>query len=142
MAEAAGMIKPWQKASLGVIASVGVYGSFLHAIQATTSHGNQQKAQEKAAVLEQQLLLKQVKQDEAAIVQLHVSLTKLHQQTLQTTHEISLVHHQIQQLQSGIQVAVARGSSSSAAVVSVSTPSVSTSQPPAVQAVSKASGTP
>lgn len=142
-AAVATMIKPWQKASLGVIVSVGVYGAFLHSIQAKTSHANHVLAQVQADQQEHQILLTQLKREQAALIQLHLSLSKIHEQTLQTRQQINLINSKIQKLQSGIQVANVQASQAATAkVVTVSTPNVSVATPPPVQTVTKASGAP
>jgi len=134
------VIKPWQQASLGVIASIGVYGVLLHTIQATASQAIHVKEEQQTMEKEHQLLAAQLQKDKTVLAQLHESLTTIHQQTLQVRHEISLVDHDIQRLKSGIQVASVQVSQASTKVVHVSIPSASVSPPPPVQTVTKASG--
>ena len=134
------MIKPWQKASLGVIASMGVYGLVLHDVKQNTSHSNHSTAQQQAIKKQNQIMSAEIQKDKGILSQLIHDLNTIHQQTGDIRHQISLVNQQIQKLKSGIQVATVKVSQIASTVPKFSAPSVSVSPPPLVQTVTRASG--
>ncbi|QQE79895.1 hypothetical protein [Alicyclobacillus sp. SO9] len=136
------MIKPWQKAALSVLASLGIYGILLHSIEANTRKSNHDAALIRAEKEQYQLLETELKKQQVALVQLHLALTKEHAKKLQIEAKMADARSQIDKLKSGIQVAAVHVSNAqhAAAKVSVPTPSVTVSNPPPVQATTKASG--
>ena len=143
----AGMIKPWQKATLGVMMGAAVYTGFLyHWVEETTQH-NRQLAWAQTQLKQRQALLAALQTELHDVQVLKSTLQQIDNRTLQINQEINQVKTQIQSIKAGqyrqqIQAVTnappITQNLSSAQQVSV--PTVRSTPAPSVQAVSRASG--
>lgn len=137
------MIKPWQKATLGLMAGAGVFAGTLSYFAGQTEAMNQAAAKARQTEANRQQLLKVIAVEQQNAKLLKASLTKIHAHTAGVNEKIRTVEQEIHQLRAGKLVNAASITTVSAGSVRTTTPqliSLPPTQAPAVQSVTKASG--
>lgn len=134
-------VKPWQKATLSVMAGSLVYAGFLNLVTTQVQQNNQEVYKKKQAmVTSQRSLDTKFEEKKAELLSLEKKLQDEEKNTATVVAEIAAVNREIAQISTGH----IPGSSVSVSSVSVQTPSTPSVQlpnvqPPPVQSVTKAS---
>jgi len=137
------MIKPWQKATLGLMAGAAVFAGTLSYFTGQTQAMNQAAAKTRQAEADRQQLLKVIAVEQQNVQVLKETLTKIHAHTTGVNQKIRTVQQEIQQLRAGKLISTASISTVSVGSAKSTTPqliSMPPTQAPPVQSVTKASG--
>ena len=135
-------VKPWQKATLSVMAGTTIYAGFLYSVTEKTQQQNKALSQQQqAAIAEEKALETAFQQKKTELVALEKQLHTAQVNTAKVEAQIKAVNVQISQIKAG-HIPGAPITASTIPVSVAASSAVPNIQPPPVQSVTKASGLP